>query len=105
MKAFFRLYTDFQLSWLILKVELKSRTFQIQHGQDSYKIQIILFIGALRPENFAQLAQRLKFANTPFIAQQVEQDLPGRINITRSIIPKDRMVFHHSFILLSLPNG
>ena len=36
--AFFWLYTDFHLSWTILKVELKSRTFQIQHGQSSYKI-------------------------------------------------------------------
>ena len=36
--AFFRLYTDSQLSWPILKVELKSRTFQIQHGRGSYKI-------------------------------------------------------------------
>ena len=30
--AFFLLYTDNQLFWLILKVELKSRTFQIQQN-------------------------------------------------------------------------
>ena len=40
MLAFFRLYTEFQLSWPILKVELKSMTFQINHGQGSYKYKL-----------------------------------------------------------------
>ena len=56
--AFFWLYTDSQLSRPILKVELKSRAFQIQHGQGSYRCP---------HEKLPQLPQRLKFAGPPFI--------------------------------------
>ena len=49
MIAFFQLYTDFQLSWPILKVELKSRTFQNQHAlrsiffRKSHKVSASIF--------------------------------------------------------------
>ena len=66
MIAFFRLYTENQLSWPILKVELNSWPFQIQHGQGSYKIWLILFICALRPKKLPLLPQRWVFALSPF---------------------------------------
>ena len=82
--------------------------FQIQHGQGSYKIRLILFMCALRPKKSPLLPQRLKFARPTFsmvnFANKVRKKGRGKkISVVLCVIKRINVYYSlHAFYLYEL---